>query len=50
MFKSIGMYNVHQRIVRMFGPRYGLRVESEIGKGTSVEVMLPRRGKVDGNL
>ena len=50
MFKSIGMYNVHQRIVRMFGPRYGLRVESEIGKGTSVEVLLPRRGKVDGNL
>lgn len=50
MFKSIGMYNVHQRIVRMFGPKYGLRVKSEIGKGTSVEVLLPRRGKVDGNL
>ncbi len=50
MFKSIGMYNVHQRIVRMFGPEYGLRVESESGKGTIVEVLLPRRGRVDGNL
>lgn len=50
MFKSIGMYNVHQRIVHMFGPSYGLRVESEIDRGTSVEVLLPLKGEVHGNV
>lgn len=44
MFRSIGMYNVQQRIVRMFGPPYGLNVESEVGGGTTVTVLLPGKG------
>ena len=38
---NLGMVNVHRRIVNLFGSEYGIRVESEFGKGTQVLVRLP---------
>ncbi|NEW04960.1 HAMP domain-containing protein [Paenibacillus sp. SYP-B3998] len=39
--KRIGMFNVDQRIQLHFGYKYGLRVQSELGKGTSITIRLP---------
>ncbi|GGG00913.1 cache domain-containing sensor histidine kinase [Paenibacillus abyssi] len=39
---SIGLCNVHQRIALRYGVEYGLRIESEMDKGTKVEIYLPR--------
>ncbi|MVP02473.1 HAMP domain-containing protein [Paenibacillus sp. N10] len=40
--RSIGIYNVDQRIKLHFGDKYGLDVESEPGKGTCIGIMLPK--------
>jgi two-component system sensor histidine kinase YesM len=45
MFKSIGMYNVNQRIVSMYGSPYGMTVESTPGVGTRVMILLPLSSK-----
>jgi two-component system sensor histidine kinase YesM len=37
----IGIANVHRRVRLNFGPRYGIRIESEEGKGTKVEILVP---------
>lgn len=39
--EGIGIYNVQRRIRKMFGEGYGLSIESEVGQGTSVSVVLP---------
>lgn len=36
-----GLYNVNERIQLKFGEQYGLRITSEYGEGTKVEVYLP---------
>jgi two-component system LytT family sensor kinase len=38
---AIGMKNVHQRIQSYFGPNYGLKVDSQQGRGCQVTVTLP---------
>ncbi len=39
---SIGLSNVHQRIRLYYGDvKYGIQIESELGKGTRIEVRLP---------
>ena len=38
---GIGLKNVHQRIKLMCGQKYGLNVESELDRGTTVRVRLP---------
>lgn len=38
---GIGIGNVNKRLKLTFGEEYGLVVESEIGKGTTVEIWLP---------
>ncbi|KRF06877.1 hypothetical protein ASG89_18715 [Paenibacillus sp. Soil766] len=38
---GIGVQNVDQRIKLHFGVQYGLQFESELGKGTTVNVWLP---------
>lgn len=38
---NLGIINVHRRIVHLFGPAYGIRVESLLGQGTQVFVTLP---------
>ena len=39
--RGIGVLNVHNRIRLVFGPRYGLRYESQEGHGTRVTLSLP---------
>lgn len=38
---KIGILNVHRRIRLMYGANYGLKISSEIAKGTDIEMMLP---------
>ncbi|WP_127487884.1 cache domain-containing sensor histidine kinase [Paenibacillus ehimensis] len=41
----IGLFHVHQTLQLYFGAGYGLRVQSEVGKGTFVRIHIPiRRG------
>lgn len=37
----IGLLNVHQRLQTMYGSEYGLKITSELGKGTSVSLAFP---------
>ncbi|SFE04107.1 two-component system, sensor histidine kinase YesM [Paenibacillus catalpae] len=37
----IGIINVHRRIMHLCGERYGLRLASKSGKGTTVTITLP---------
>ena len=39
--KHIGMRNVHRRIQLHFGEAYGLKIDSEWQKGTTVTILLP---------
>ncbi|MDD3411035.1 MAG: sensor histidine kinase, partial [Eubacteriales bacterium] len=41
-YQSIGLRNTHRRIQLYYGERYGLTVRSVPGRGTSIEVRLPR--------
>lgn len=45
---NIGLRNVNQRIKLSYGARYGLLIESEPGKGTSVEVRIPYKASIEG--
>lgn len=38
---SIGLRNLHRRIVNVFGEGYGLSIESALGEGTTVSIRLP---------
>ncbi|MNY48889.1 Sensor histidine kinase YpdA [compost metagenome] len=38
---GIGINNVHGRIQLLFGAPYGVRIESELGYGTVIRIMLP---------
>ncbi|MEH7112916.1 sensor histidine kinase [Neobacillus niacini] len=40
---KIGILNVHQRIHYVFGEDYGLRIRSQEGRGTIVEMHLPKK-------
>jgi len=39
---KIGLYNVHNRIKLVFGEDYGLSIESNYGKGTTVKLRMPK--------
>ncbi len=39
--RSVGLANVHERLKLYCGPRYGLIVQSEPGKGTTVSFRVP---------
>ncbi len=40
-FKEIGIYNVHKRLQYEFGEGYGLQVQSEPGRYTTISILLP---------
>lgn len=42
--RSIGLYNIHQRIKLVCGDEYGMTIRAQEGKGTSVELRLPGDG------
>ncbi|HON16069.1 MAG TPA: sensor histidine kinase [Spirochaetota bacterium] len=39
--KSVGIKNVHKRLICKYGPSYGLKLRSTEGKGTSVYLTIP---------
>lgn len=41
IFRGIGVRNVQQRIQLKYGAGYGIRIRSEKGKGTDVEIRFP---------
>lgn len=40
-FNMVGIVNVHQRIQMNFGIQYGLRIFSQLGKGTEIQINIP---------
>jgi two-component system, LytTR family, sensor histidine kinase LytS len=42
---KIGLSNCHQRLLRNYGPEYGLSIESEPGAGTRVTMRIPLPAK-----
>ncbi len=40
--KSIGLTNVNKRIKMYHGEQYGLKISSTEGKGTTIEIVIPR--------
>lgn len=38
--ESIGLYNINQRIKLCYGEQYGMEVQSELEKGTSVSITI----------
>ena len=38
----IGLRNVHERLLHLFGIGYGLMIESEFGKGTKISIRVPK--------
>ncbi|WP_311198844.1 sensor histidine kinase [Paenibacillus hexagrammi] len=41
MFTGIGIRNVHDRLVLLYGEGYGVNISSSIGQGTKVTLTLP---------
>lgn len=39
--KGFGLANVNERLRMNFGPEYGITIDSELGKGTKVTVIIP---------
>ncbi len=45
---GFGLATVHERLQLLFGPAYGLQIDSEAGKGTKVSTTIPmRRGEYE---
>jgi two-component system sensor histidine kinase LytS len=40
--EGIGARNSNQRLVQLYGPPYGLMVESRPGEGTSITLRIPQ--------
>ncbi|WNS45898.1 sensor histidine kinase [Paenibacillus sp. MMS20-IR301] len=41
LFTGIGIKNVHDRLVLMYGEEYGITIKSVMGEGTAVQIRLP---------
>lgn len=39
--EHIGLYNVHRRLVLLYGENYGIAINSTYGKGTDVKITIP---------
>lgn len=40
-FNSIGIHNIDKRLKLIYGEKYGINIESKVGQGTKVSVLLP---------
>lgn len=49
--RSIGIYNVNSRLKLKYGDKYGIKLDSEEGKGTTVEIRIPvtKEGYYEGS-
>jgi two-component system sensor histidine kinase LytS len=45
--KSIGLRNINNRLINIYGQQYRLKISSTKGKGTTVEITIPLRGGKD---
>ena len=45
-----GIMNVHERIRLIYGDQYGISIESQVEKGTTVLLRFPRDGARKGDL
>ncbi|MNJ56447.1 Sensor histidine kinase YehU [compost metagenome] len=43
--ESFGLRSIHERLELLFGESYGLEIESEEGRGTTLTVRFPRQGE-----
>ncbi|MEW8973862.1 MAG: histidine kinase, partial [Tissierellaceae bacterium] len=41
MTEHIGLYNIHRRLILLYGKGYGLEIESEYGEYTKVRIKVP---------
>lgn len=46
---GVGLYNVHRRIQMNYGNEYGIRIFSELEKGTEIQITVPKEKKTDEN-
>ncbi|HSR04967.1 MAG TPA: ATP-binding protein, partial [Proteiniclasticum sp.] len=44
--KGIGLTNVHKRIELLYGKGYGVKIFTEIAKGTTIRIAIPEGGTV----
>lgn len=44
---GVGLYNVHRRIQMNYGNEYGIRIFSELDRGTKIRIMIPREKQSD---
>lgn len=44
--KSIGLSNVHSRLISLYGPDNGLRIESEKNIGTKISLVIPQERRI----
>ncbi|WP_158606872.1 cache domain-containing sensor histidine kinase [Paenibacillus ginsengarvi] len=47
---SLGLSNVHARLLLRYGPGYGIRIDSFAGRGTVVSIRLPYRTESPGKV
>lgn len=47
---GFGLSSVHKRLQLLYGERFGLNIQSDLGKGTTVIVRLPARVPTDKNI
>jgi len=43
-----GLFNIHRRVQLRYGEEYGIQIESELGKGTCVRIILPAKSENSG--
>ena len=41
LFRSVGIKNIHDRIVLSYGAEYGLKIDSIVEEGTEVTITVP---------
>lgn len=47
-FSSVGILNVNERIRMQYGERFGIRIKSEIGRGTIICLNIPQDEDANG--